>query len=327
MAGKLLRLSHNPYSPAELRQIASGLGQSYKRASMNILRELAKGNLTDWGAAFRKQQLDQIRGILLGLNDETRRWAETNLPTLYSRGLWVSDGMLKPGGLSVAAHPGQYTPMDLGMAQMHREAIQALAEELLLPLDAANTQAAQYTEDMIARAQAIAKLADEKASFADVNGILAQARKLVGTGGYSGAFAKQLQIRDSSLRALAQAFAEGKTRAQASKLLLADLRKRGITCFIDKSGRPWSMDRYAEMNARTIARRTQAAATRLRTQEAGYDLVTIIDHQRECPLCRPWEGKTLSLTGKTPGYPRMSTAEAQGYGHPNCCHAEAPVVP
>lgn len=326
MAGKLLRLSHRPYSPTELREIAGGLGQSYKRASMDIMRELARGNLTDWGAAFRKQQLDQIRTVLVGLNDETRRWAEANLPTLYSRGLWVADGMLKPGGLSVAAHPGQYTPMDLGMARMHGEVLNALAEELMLPLDAANTQAAQYTEDMIARAQAIAKLADEGADLADVDGVLAQARRLVGTGGFKGAFVKQLKIRDASLRAMVKAFAEGKTRRDASKALLEELRKRGITSFVDKAGRAWNMERYAEMNARTIARRTQSAATRLRTQEAGYDLVVIIDHARECPLCRPWEGKTVSLSGKTPGYPKMETAEAQGYGHPSCCHAEAPAV-
>jgi len=326
MAGKLLRLEHRPYNPSELRQIADGLGQSYKRASQNILRELARGDLTDWGAAFRKQQLEQIRGILSGLNDETRRWAEANLPTLYSRGLWVSDGMLQPGGLSVAAHPGQYTPMDLGMVRIHNEAIRALAEEIILPLDKANTQAAQYTADMVARAQVIAKLADERVSFDDVNGILMQARKLVGTGGASGAFVKQLQIRDASLRAMVQALAEGKTRRAASGVLLSELRERGIVSFIDKAGRSWNMDHYAEMNARTIARRTQTTATRLRTQECGYDLVTIIDHERECPLCRPWEGQTVSLTGKTPGYPRMSTAEEQGYGHPSCCHAEAPVV-
>lgn len=326
MAAKRLRLDYRPYSTEELRGIASGLGQSYRRAAMRMLQELAKGDLTDWGAAFRKQQLDQIRGIMLALGGETRRWAETNLPLLYSRGLWVVDGMLQPGGLSVAAHPGQWTPMDLGMARLHRETLQALAEEIILPLDVANTQAAQYTEDMVARARVIADLADGGADMADADAILAQARRLVGTGGYEGAFVQQLQIRDASLRTMIQAFAEGKTRQQASKALLGDLRQRGITSFIDKSGRSWDMVQYAEMNARTVARRAQTAGTRLRTIENGHDLVKIIDHDRECPLCRPWEGKVLSITGKTKGYPTVATAESAGYGHPNCSHAEAPYV-
>jgi hypothetical protein len=32
----------------------------------------------------------------------------------------------------------------------------------------------------------------------------------------------------------------------------------------------------------------------------------------------PWHGRTLSLTGQTPGYPTMGEARATGFRHPNC---------
>lgn len=325
-AGRLLKFGTRPYDTAELRAVSEGLAAQYQQAAERMIAELGRANLTSWGAAFRKQQLDQIREILLGLNEATRAWAQENLPTLYARGLWVAEHSLQPGGLSVAAHPGQVTPMDLTMTKMDERVIQALAEELILPLDKANTQAAQYTEDMVARARVISRLASEGADMTDVDGILAQARKLVGTGGYEGAFAKQLQIRDATLKTMVQAFAQGKTDRQAVRALLGNLRQRGITSFIDKSGRPWNMVDYSRMVVRTVARRTQTAATRMRTVQYGHDLVKIIDHDRECPLCRPWEGKVLSITGQTKGYPTVAMAEAAGYGHPNCSHAEAPWV-
>lgn len=326
MMTRTLKLTHRPYNRDELRQIARGLGDSYRQASKNILREIGKGDLTSWGRAFGKQQLDQIRTILIGLSDETRAWAQATIPTLYKHGLWVSDGRLMPGGISVAAHPGEWSPMDLGMARLHRETVQQLAEELVLPLDRANTQAAQYTEDMIARAQVIADLAETGASMEPADDVLRQARELVGTGGAEGAFVKQLQIRDASLRVMIRAFAEGKTRRQASKALISALERNGITSFIDRAGRSWSMDTYAEMSARTIARRSQTTATRARITESGRDLIVIIDHAEECPLCRPYEGKVFSISGQSKKYPSIKSIEAKGYGHPNCCHAEAPWV-
>jgi hypothetical protein len=58
-----------------------------------------------------------------------------------------------------------------------------------------------------------------------------------------------------------------------------------------------------------------------RLSEHGHDLVKISTHSRACPLCVPWQGRILSITGKTDGYPTLEEAKAQGLFHPNCRHA------
>jgi hypothetical protein len=63
----------------------------------------------------------------------------------------------------------------------------------------------------------------------------------------------------------------------------------------------------------------QGTANRL--VEQGHDLVKISTHIGACPLCEPWQGKVLSITGKTKGYPTLEEAKAAGLFHPNCRHA------
>lgn len=55
-------------------------------------------------------------------------------------------------------------------------------------------------------------------------------------------------------------------------------------------------------------------------QRGGYDIVYVEPHPFSCPLCQEWQGKFYSLTGKTPGYPRIETAYKGGLKHPNCKH-------
>lgn len=55
-------------------------------------------------------------------------------------------------------------------------------------------------------------------------------------------------------------------------------------------------------------------------QRSGYDIVYVEPHPFSCPLCQEWQGKFYSLTGKTPGYPRIETAYKGGLKHPNCKH-------
>src|SRR5690606_31642181 len=59
----------------------------------------------------------------------------------------------------------------------------------------------------------------------------------------------------------------------------------------------------------------------------GYDLVYVNDSPEECPICRLWEGKVLSITGRTPGYPTVDQARADGLWHPNCTHGTSPYIP
>jgi len=63
----------------------------------------------------------------------------------------------------------------------------------------------------------------------------------------------------------------------------------------------------------------QGTANRL--VEQGHDLVKVSTHRGACELCQPWQGKILSITGKTPGYPTLEEAKAAKLFHPRCRHA------
>ncbi|MEU4225813.1 phage minor capsid protein [Nonomuraea sp. NPDC026600] len=129
------------------------------------------------------------------------------------------------------------------------------------------------------------------------------------------------------------------TRRQAAQRAWDRLLDKGITGFQDRSGRRWELASYTEMATRTgtMAAMTQAHADRL--VEAGNDLVIVSDSPRECPKCRPWEGKVLSLSGRNRGRVQvehatrdnemvtvtvagsLAEARADGLMHPNCTHS------
>jgi len=99
--------------------------------------------------------------------------------------------------------------------------------------------------------------------------------------------------------------------------------RRGITALVDKGGKKWQLDVYSQMLARTKQAQAHNAGLANRILENGIDLVKITTHANSCPLCRPWQGKVVSLTGATKGYPTLADAENDG-GHifkPNCRHS------
>ena len=112
-----------------------------------------------------------------------------------------------------------------------------------------------------------------------------------------------------------------KTWQQVARQYREDLAKNGLTGFTDRAGRKWNMRAYTEMVAITTTAEAHLEGTKNRILEHGYDLVKITNHPGECEKCRPWEGKVLSLTGKTPGYPTLAEAKAAGLFHPRCKHA------
>lgn len=111
-----------------------------------------------------------------------------------------------------------------------------------------------------------------------------------------------------------------RTWEQVARNFRNELAEQGVTGFKDAAGRQWNMKTYSEMVARTTTMEAQLEGTKNRFLEHGYDLVEVSSHPGACKLCVPWEGKVLSLTGKTKGYPTMAEAEAAGMWHPNCRH-------
>lgn len=108
---------------------------------------------------------------------------------------------------------------------------------------------------------------------------------------------------------------------QAARDLKRQFEERGITGFVDKRGREWSIERYVDTVARTVPMEAHLGGTANRLLEQGFDLIEISTHSNPCDKCLPWQGEILSLTGKTEGYPTLAEARAAGLFHPRCRHA------
>ena len=110
------------------------------------------------------------------------------------------------------------------------------------------------------------------------------------------------------------------TWKQTAKRYREQLAERGVTGFKDRSGRMWNMRTYTEMVARTTTQQAHIEGTLNRLSEQDHDLIIVSRHKGACSLCAPWEGKVLSITGKTKGYPTFEQAKAAGLMHCNCRH-------
>ena len=111
------------------------------------------------------------------------------------------------------------------------------------------------------------------------------------------------------------------TWKQTARRFREQLAERGVTGFKDRTGRMWNMRTYTEMVARTTTMEAHLQGTANRLVEQGHDLVKVSTHLGACEKCLPWQGKILSITGKTEGYPTLEEAKEAGLFHPNCRHA------
>jgi hypothetical protein len=111
------------------------------------------------------------------------------------------------------------------------------------------------------------------------------------------------------------------TWKQTARRYRDQLAERGVTGFKDRTGRMWNMRTYTEMHARTVCMEAHLQGTANRLVEQGHDLIKVSTHRGSCPLCEPWQGKVLSITGKTKGYPTLEEAKAAKLFHPRCRHA------
>lgn len=116
------------------------------------------------------------------------------------------------------------------------------------------------------------------------------------------------------------------------------LRREGVTAFVDKAGRRWSLHTYCSMVSRTTSRQAEVLA--VLTADPGQDLYQISSHSTACPLCAPYEGRVYSKSGTDPDFPPLSAAfgkvDANGPDtltntylniHPNCRHVLLPWTP
>jgi len=198
---------------------------------------------------------------------------------LNAEGFYEHIGMTPTGGGWFEWRSGQPTPFNLGMLDVDLTTIRGAAIRRLV---AATVNALDSTHFRILR--------DTQDAYRSV---IAQVVEQMAAGG--------LTPRET---------------AQAALNRWAD---QGITGFTDKAGRRWEMSSYADMAIRS-AMAQAAVAGHLDILEAnGEDLVICSDSPEECELCRPFEGKVLSISGQA-GYTSVLQAVEAGLFHPNCTH-------
>lgn len=110
------------------------------------------------------------------------------------------------------------------------------------------------------------------------------------------------------------------TGRQAIQKALTQFADEGIDGFIDRAGRHWQMDTYAQMATLTAINRASVSGYTDTMQSYGYDLAFIDGHAGSCPVCQAWEGVIVSVSGNNTDYPSLSDAEDDGVFHPNCIH-------
>lgn len=136
-----------------------------------------------------------------------------------------------------------------------------------------------------------------KAKQAYVNGINSVADKLLKK--------KQKALENSqeyldilNKNAMATVLGE-KSRTEAIRETIAEMSKKGIPAFVDKTGREWSPEAYVDMDIRNTAKNAALAAEFASLDELGQDIILVSSHSGSRPLCAPYQGKFYSISGKS----------------------------
>lgn len=131
---------------------------------------------------------------------------------------------------------------------------------------------------------------------------------------------QQAVLDDAEIsRKLAEGMVMESTPKNLSNILRDELYRKivGDRKVLEINGRMYRADYYAELVARTRTREAQSAATLDVCLYAGEDLVRISKHNTSTPLCKEFEGKTFSVSGRSDQYPKLDRTPPF---HPNCQH-------
>ncbi|WP_449281245.1 phage minor capsid protein [Leucobacter sp.] len=136
----------------------------------------------------------------------------------------------------------------------------------------------------------------------------------------------------------------GMTTSRAlHRRILDEYLADGITGFIDKSGRRWTIGAYSEMATRSAAARAWRDQSVASMSAAGITTFTPVIGSSACSKCGAWQGKIVTDGGPTGTItvPHAITAvpteihvdatldemRAAGWGHPNCRCTLVPGLP
>ncbi len=108
------------------------------------------------------------------------------------------------------------------------------------------------------------------------------------------------------------------TRLEGAQKVLNDFANKGVSGFVDKSGRSWNLASYTEMATRTATGRAQVEGNINRLTQNDINLGTVSAHAESCPICDPWEGEILALNEQAKqetDYATREEAESDGLWH------------
>ena len=144
--------------------------------------------------------------------------------------------------------------------------------------------------------------------------------------------------RRVGLEQVAAQTATGRGVNRAVPEFVRALQREGVTAFVDRAGRKWSLHTYCTMASRTTRR--QAEVLSVLTRDPEHDLYRISSHGTTCALCAPYEGRVYSKSGTDPDFPPLADAfgkvDPAGQNnlantylniHPQCLHVLLPWTP
>lgn len=117
---------------------------------------------------------------------------------------------------------------------------------------------------------------------------------------------------------IAEGRLEGSSVAEIKKTVKSIFEDQGFTVLIDRGGRKWELANYSEMLVRTQLLSANNEGVINRASDFNVDIVEISDHNSDCPICSPQEGKIYSISGKSENYEALGDNEPPY--HPHCKH-------
>jgi hypothetical protein len=136
---------------------------------------------------------------------------------------------------------------------------------------------------------------------------------------------QQTLIKENKINKLIdEGFTEKKTLYNATKKLRNELTKKAIdgkfVTVLNKNGKEmhFEIKYYSEMVAQSKYLEAMNTATINTALEVGSDLVQMDNHNSECEICAPLEGKVYSISGKDPDFPVLDFSVPL---HSHCYHS------
>lgn len=133
---------------------------------------------------------------------------------------------------------------------------------------------------------------------------------------------------------------EGRARQKVVADSIRKLINENVPAFVDRAGRKWSAEAYANMYTRTNVHNMSLDVVDKRNEDYSNDLIEVSKHAGARPLCAPYQGKVYS-TGNRSGTTkdargntvRFKPLSSTSYGEPaglfgiNCGHQKYPFIP